>query len=342
MRSHRTQDVLDEAVAAVEGTTGLKIRVRVNAHDLGDGFDAALEIQTPERGYMFAAAVKVVDRFETPALIKARGPNRAHPPILVAPYITRETARRCKELKLAFIDTAGNAYIEADGLLVYVVGNPRPLHARAEKFRASTPAGLQLTFALLCRPDLLNTNYRTIAAAAKVALGTVGPVIKDLRERRLIQAGAHGKQRFTDPRRALEEWVARYPTTLRPKLHARRFEADPQTLRTADLIQFPAVWGGEAAADRLTHMLLPTIFTVYAGENFARIAAAYRLRMARAKGNVEILDKFWNFSVDNIPADVAPPQLVYADLMATQDGRNIEIANLIYEQYVDPAFHRTR
>lgn len=342
MPINRTQHVLDEAVAALERTTGLKARVLIDDHSLEHDFDAVLEIQTPERAYMFAAEVKAVDRFETPALIKARGPHRANAPILVAPYITRETAGRCKELKLPFIDTAGNAYIEAEGLLVFVVGNHRPIDATTQKFRAFTPAGLQLTFALLCRPDLVNTNYRAIAAAAKVALGTVGPVMKDLQDRKLIQVGAHGELRFADPRRALEEWVTRYPTTLRPKLHARRFDAEAQTLRTADLIQFRAVWGGEAAADRLTHMLLPTVFTVYTEENLARIAAAHRLRMARANGNVEILDKFWNFTINDLPADVAPPQLVYADLMATNDGRNVEIANLIYEQFIDPAFHRTR
>jgi len=341
MTTDRTQHVLDQAVAALEYTTGLKARVLLDDRKFGYDFDVRLEIQTPERAYMFLAEVKAVDRFETPALIKARGPHRANAPILVAPYITRETAGRCKELKLPFIDTAGNAYIEAEGLLVYVVGNPRPIDARAKEFRAFTPAGLQVTFALLCRPDLLNTNYRAIAAAAKVALGTVGPVMKDLQDRRLIQVGAHGELRFADLRGALEEWVIRYPTTLRPKLHARRFDAEPQTLSTADLIPFRAVWGGEAAADRLTHMLFPTVFTVYTGEDFARIAAAYRLRVARANGNVEILDKFWNFTVNTIPPDVAPPQLVYADLMATKDGRNVEAANLIYEQFIDPAFHGT-
>jgi hypothetical protein len=225
MTRDQTQPVLYEAVAALERTTGLKARV----------LPPLLEIRTAKRIYRFVAEIKAVDRFETPALIKAGGPHRANAPILIAPYITRETAASCKELKLPFIDTAGNAYIEAEGLLVYVVGNPRPMNARAEKFRAFTPAGLQLTFSLLCRPDLLNTNYRAIAAAAKVALGTVVPVMKDLQERRLIQAGTHGELRLADPRRTLEEWVTRYPTTLRPKLHARSFEADAQTLRTADL-----------------------------------------------------------------------------------------------------------
>ncbi len=31
--------------------------------------------------------------------------------------------------------------------------------------------------------------------------------------------------------------------------------------------------------------------------------------------------------------DTAPPLIVYADLMNTDDSRNIEVANMIYEQY---------
>jgi hypothetical protein len=333
------QQVLERAVVAVERTTGLKARTLPADHAPERDPDALIEFQTPERAYQFVAEIKTVDRFETPALVKARGQHGGAEPILVAPYITRETAARCQELKLPFLDTAGNAYIQADGLFVYVVGNRRPDDLATEKFRALTPAGLQVTFALLCRPDLLDTNYRAIAAAAQVALGTVGPVMKDLQDRRLIAAGTKNKHRFTDPRRALDEWVTRYPTTLRPKLHARRFDAEPQNLRAADLAQHAALWGGEAAADRLTRMLLPAVFTIYTAENFARLAAALRLR-AHADGNVEVVDRFWNFTVNDIPTDIVPPPLVYADLMATGDGRNVEIANFVYERFIEPEFHR--
>jgi hypothetical protein len=58
-------------------------------------------------------------------------------------------------------------------------------------------------------------------------------------------------------------------------------------------------------------------------------------------GNVEILDAFWNF--DAIPDnDLVPPVLVYADLLATNDGRNAEAAKLIYEQRIEPTFHRAK
>jgi hypothetical protein len=38
-----------------------------------------------------------------------------------------------------------------------------------------------------------------------------------------------------------------------------------------------------------------------------------------------------------IAGHVVPPILAYADLAATTDGRNLEAAKMIYDQYVEPA-----
>jgi len=319
------QQILATAVHAVHATTGLAIHV--DARKAG----TFLRVETAKTEHQFLAEVRAVDRFVTPALVKARGPAR----ILVAPYITRETAAHCRQLKLPFLDTAGNAYLEEEGLLVYVVGQERPAELAQAKFRALRPAGLQLTFALLCRPDLLQTNYRTMAGAAKVALGTVGPVIQDLRARKFLRGARDGHLQIDDRRRSLEEWVTRYPTTLRPKLEARRFDADPKLLEHLDLKRHHAMWGGEPGADRLTHMLRPAEYTIYTKGPWTKLAAAGRLR-ANPQGNVEVLEAFWDFQVDGLDEDVVPPLLVYADLLATRDGRNIEVANRIQEQYLEP------
>ncbi|MGD9182654.1 MAG: type IV toxin-antitoxin system AbiEi family antitoxin, partial [Desulfobacterales bacterium] len=48
-------------------------------------------------------------------------------------------------------------------------------------------------------------------------------------------------------------------------------------------------------------------------------------------GNVEILNLFWNFKLNTFNNDLVHPVLVYADLMATGDHRNIETAGMIYD-----------
>jgi hypothetical protein len=221
-------------------------------------------------------------------------------------------------------------------LFVWVVGRKRPTEPKQTRFRALNPAGLQITFALLCQPNLITANYREIVRFANVALGTVGPAIKDLAARGFIRRG--GTPGMLDPRRLLKEWITHYHTTLRGKLNPRRFAADEDLLKAVDPAKYDAYWGGEVAADRLTGMLKAAAFTIYTREPIAKLVAATRLR-ARPDGRVEVLDVFWNFPRDPDRPDIVPPLLVYADLLATQDGRNIEAAKLIHDRFIEPTFH---
>ncbi len=337
--------ILDTAVVALGRTTGINARVHPVTIGRHRATDAIIEVETDRYKHRFGAEVKTVDRFATPAMLKAQGQALHDPPLLVAPYITREVAEHCRQLRLPFIDTAGNAYLEAAGLLVYVVGQARPVEPRQGNFRALNPAGLKLTFALLCRPRLLDDNYRNIATAAGVALGTVGADMKDLEARGFFNLETHPHLRkLLDPKRMLEEWVTHYPITLRPKLNLGRFRADPERLQHTALAPLNAYWGGEPAAEKLTRYLKPAHFTIYTGEPIAKLVAAGRMR-AEAAGNVEILEKFWKFPAahadKNDAPDVVPPILAYADLLATNDGRNAEAARMIYEQRIEPAFDTT-
>ena len=338
--------ILDTAVVALGRTTGINARVHPVTIGRHRATDAIIEVETDRHKHRFGAEVKTVDRFATPAMLKAQGQALHDPPLLVAPYITREVAEHCRQLRLPFIDTAGNAYLEAAGLLVYVVGQARPVEPRQGNFRALNPAGLKLTFALLCRPKLLDDNYRNIATAAGVALGTVGAAMNDLEARGFFNLVTHPHLRkLLDPKRMLEEWVTHYPITLRPKLNLGRFRADPERLQHTALAPLNAYWGGEPAAEKLTRYLKPAHFTIYTGEPIAKLVAAGRMR-AEAAGNVEILEKFWKFPAahadKNDAPDVVPPILAYADLLATNYGRNAEAARMIYEQRIEPAFDTTK
>ena len=330
------QRILNAAVVALERTTGIHARVRRTRAGRNGLADAIVEIEMDRRKRRFGAEVKTVDQFETPAIVKARDLREPH--LLAAPYITREVAERCRQLHLPFIDTAGNAYLEGTGLLVYVVGQARPPELHHNQYRALNPAGIRIVFALLCHPEPIRTSYREIAAQAGVALGTVGPVLKDLEARRFLRFQTGRDRKLIDPERMLEEWVTHYPTTLRPKLNPRRFRADPERLRRTDLTAQNAYWGGEPAAAKLTRYLKPAQFTIYTGEPLTKLVAAGRMR-AEAVGNVEILEKFWNFGTHKDIPDVVPPVLAYADLLAIHDGRNVEAARMIYEQRIAPTLH---
>ena len=333
--------LLDAAVQALKRSTGIDAAIHPAPIGSGGGDGAIVDLLIERRQHRFQAEAKTVDRFATPALVQAQGKKWPEPPLLIAPFITREVAERCRQLHLPFIDTAGNAYLEGPGLFIYVVGQPRPAEWREGNFRALNPAGLRIAFALACRPALLQTTYREIAKRAGVALGTVGPVLKDLEARGYARFGKGLDRKLLDPRRMIEEWVTHYPITLRPKLNPRRFQADPERLYQTDLAELDAYWGGEPAAEKLTRYLKPAQFTLYVREPVASLIAATRMR-AEVTGNVEILDAFWHFEAEKDFPDVVPPMLAYADLLATHDGRNAEAARMIYEQRIAPAFRTTQ
>jgi hypothetical protein len=72
--------ILDSAVAALGRTTGINARVHPVAVGRHRETDAIIEVETDRRKHRFGAEVKTVDRFATPAMVKAL-PN---PPLLVA------------------------------------------------------------------------------------------------------------------------------------------------------------------------------------------------------------------------------------------------------------------
>ena len=305
--------------------------------------DAVVEINAPKQPEQFAVEIKNVDRFETLHQLRALWPRQAKPPLLIAaPYITAQLAERCRDMDLYFADTAGNVYLRAPGLHLYVTGRRRPPDLTlAQAGRIINPAGLKIVFALLWKPELLNATYREIAAAARVALGTIGPVMKDLEARRLITPTVDGararRRRFLDAPRLVQEWVAFYPAALRPKLNIRKFKAQqPAWTEGLNLQPYHAYWGGEVAANRLLHLLVPETATIYATETPKQLIAEHKLR-ADIDGDVEILRAFWKEPVPTL-GDVVPPLLAYADLTATTDGRNLEAARMIYDQYIEPAF----
>jgi hypothetical protein len=348
---HHEMKILEDALAAFTKTTGLQTHLvaREPLTQAKHRPDAVVELEERDRRFTFLAEIKNVDRAAALGAVKEQIAPYDGKGLLVAPYLTPELANHCRKIKLPFIDTAGNAYLLAPGLFIFVKGERRPEQlTMMGTGGGGTATALRMMFALLCHPDLLNAPYREIVDAAGIALGAVGWVLRDLEGRGHVAGGKRKRnRRLLDPKRLFEEWVTNYPIKLRPKLNPRRFQA-PNTEWWKG-VQLPkgAYWGGEVAADRLTNYLKPATFTVYmntdpeqARENIAALVGPHRLR-ADPTGNVEVLDKFWNFDGDATQPDLVPPILVYADLVATQDTRNLEVARLIRERFFENVFRQT-
>lgn len=255
--------------------------------------------------------------------------------LLVTRHVTPQMADRLKEMDIPFIDTGGNAYINAAPVLIFIKGNKPAQAVRTQRpAHAFQPTGLRVVFALLCKPGLEKAPFREINKTANVALGTVGWVMRDLREMGcLVEMGKRGR-RLARKQDLVHRWAQTYPDRLRPKLLMGRYRGpDVEWWRTAGLGDVEGYWGGETAAAMLTRYLKPRTVTIYARQPVGKLLLKYGLRKD-PEGDIEILKAFWDFKFEWGHPEMVPPFIIYADLLATGDPRNIETAEMVYEREI--------
>jgi hypothetical protein len=328
--------ILTQALEAFKQATAKEATVLKTEVRLPQGVaDAEIRLADGERRFV------EVKRNITPTTLGTAVAQLARfgkPGILVVEYINPQLAERLKALDVAFLDTAGNAYINTPKLFVYITGRkPHAPAPREKRVRALRPTGLKVIFALLCRPELVNAPYRDIAAAAGVALGTVGWVFYDLRRLGYITETKARGRIYADRGGLIDRWAEAYAHQLRPAIKPQRYRvADADWWKKENLAKFDMWLGGEPAAAVLTKHLRPEVVTVYGDTHFAALARKVRA-IKDEYGNLEVLQKFWAFELPQADKKhpLVPPLLVYADLIATADARNIETAQIIRERFLD-------
>ncbi len=267
--------------------------------------------------------------------------NQKGPGVLIAPHITPRMAERCRTIGLPFLDTAGNAYLNEEGLFVLITGQKpdKALNKPVRTLRAFDRTGLKLVFTLLADPGLLQGTYREMAQAAGVALGTVGWILTDLREHGFLIEDQEGKRRWLDRERAIQTWATNYPLRLRDHLNRRRFRAaNDAWWKNAEFEATGGWWGGEIAAAKLMGDLVPKTTTVYLPRNGRDLFLGKHRLKADPEGPVEVLDAFWELPKNNEEndwaTDLVAPLLVFADLQNIGDPRTIEQAKMIHDRYL--------
>ena len=208
--------------------------------------------------------------------------------------------------------------------------------AKSEKekpLRLFRPVSLKVLFLILGYPEYLNQDYRTIAERAGVSLGAVSETFKDLRSSRYLLLPGKNERRLTRTAELLKKWVEAYITKTRIDLRVGRFRTDKFQGKWGEKVKitdYGAVWGGEIAAEKLTDHLNPEIVTIYADSPIPQFQARFGLRRDE-NGNIEIIEKFWQMPETG---ETVHPLIVYADLVATGDERNLETARIIYDNEI--------
>ncbi len=331
------KEILRNAVRAFNDETGLVMKYSTpDMHgSRSDHYvDSTLALNFNGKTLSYAAEIKtnVSDAVIGNAALHAKKINERF--ALIARYITSTQAQKLRHLGIAFLDTAGNAYVEGSGLHIQVSGK-RAKNDVEKPSDIFNPTGMKTLLAFINKPGLEKLDYRTIAEDIGVSRAALGRLMKDLDSAGYLQIHSKRDRYVIRKEELVRRWVEAYSETFRPKLNPIRYKSTKYKGRWWDEInitEYNAAWGGESAGARLTKYLKPQNVTIYADSNLTRFQARYGL-VRDETGNVDILRRFWSSGEVN---NCAPPLVVYSDLVATADDRNLEAARMIYDKHIAP------
>ncbi|MFN8182338.1 MAG: type IV toxin-antitoxin system AbiEi family antitoxin [Bacteroidia bacterium] len=254
--------------------------------------------------------------------------------LLVTQYVSKPLRERLRKSGVRYLDASGNCYIRAGHSVLFVDERKVSAQRRSGLSGLWKPTGLRFLFTVLLKPDILTADYRSMAIASRLSLGTVAGLMQELERSPYFQK-IDGKWEVNDRDSLLERWVDHYHSHLRPRLRQSRYRFAPELWRRqwTQLDVGGSSWGGEPAGALLTQNLQPEHFTLFSDRSASELARQFHL-VPDAAGEVEVLQPFWN--TDYLPAGLlhtAPVLLVYADLWGSSDSRNRSIAKQIREDY---------
>lgn len=262
-----------------------------------------------------------------PMLREDSDPGKA---ILLCPFVGDSLAEVLSRRGICYADTAGNMLLRFDGNFLQIRNRPRPKEMAEDRARGRSlsPSGLKVLFLLLTEPDAVKGNYREIAARSGTTVGTVNYTMADLRAKQHLIEDGIGR-RLADVRGLGRLWVDNYRLRLLPKLKSVRYSGEGTAIDGGDDL----IRGGETAAMREGLLSTGNVLLWNQGAGIARTALRNRWHLA-TDGNIEVREAFWPVEKRRFTGQ-APWLLVYADLLATEDGRCLEVAEEIRKRHLE-------
>lgn len=333
-------------LAPLQRLPGLQVSARIEL-DEAAWYDAIVEVRSRIGSDRYAAeTVLGVTTTTLPAVRNRLERARAQsgmPPLLLTDYLTPAVAAGLLDQGMAFADAAGNVHLDGAAGYVLVLGRPRSRKAPTTGF---TPLELELIFALLADPTLLQAPVRQVSERTGISIGKISALLNELVEQTYLgqRKTAAGRRRLLvlqEPKRLLERWEFGYLEVLRPRLSPSTWRLPPNTalghfLQNAEVLDGILV-GGEYAADAITGFLKPATLTLHVPRG-AQKRTAVQLRLVPSEGmsDVVLVDRFQTDvdaqrqheaqTTERARAD-AHPILVRAELLASGSDRLREVAD---------------
>jgi hypothetical protein len=326
---YRNNDFIYEAISKLEKLINIPIEIDSNRPN----YDALLRINNEQFIVEAKKAIRTSNQGLMLAQLESIKKNSNRPIILIAEYISKSASKEFKERGINYLDIAGNAFIKCNGLIIFIEGQKKIKKEKTNQSRAFQEAGLKILFQLLYKPENLQYSYRRIAEKADVSIGSVSNVMAELEGLNYLLK-TNNKRVLKNKNELLERWIVDYNQVLRPRIMRKKmrfldkdYQQQWRNINT-QINDGYILWGGEPGGAILTENLRPEKFTLFTDLDLSEVARSLKL-VPSEDGEVEILQKFWKNDFEN--EKIAPALLIYADLINSGFGRNIETAKQILE-----------
>jgi hypothetical protein len=326
-------DILNTAIHNLESNIPIHWDWKTIDYTKDKGVDGELSIMiNNQKIILFVAIKKEVKNHQLFNILNYK--NKFIDFLFVAEKLYPKVKKELRENGVNYLEGNGNVYINTENLFLYIDTNEVAKTQKEKGNRAFTKTGLKVIFHFLLQPKLINQTQREIAAITNVALGNIPLIINGLLETNLIVRLNKNEYVVNNYEELLNKWITEFEQTLKPTLFKQRFRFQNrnQDWRTLPLNTDKTVWGGEPAGDIITNHLRPEKFTLYTKETTKDLILNYKL-LPDDEGEIAVYDMFWKNDYDT---NTAPKELVYTDLMITDDKRCMETAKLIFNEYIEP------
>lgn len=258
--------------------------------------------------------------------------------LLLAPYLAVPTAKSFIDAGISFADEVGNIHLAlGDEYNWTAIGERRP--PKPPDSERMTPAAVQLMFQLVTNPESAKWTVRDLAAAVGLSKSKVAELRLQFAHEGVFTA--HGGERSPGVTRELgDRLVSGYNQILRPKLVLGRYRYQEPSieqfvarlLHEAATRKIPYALTGGPAADAMQHFYRSSEVPVFLDAKFQR---SLRL-LPDHTGPVVLLRPFgdlvyWREFDGKM---VAPPWLVYAELLTGSDPRVREAAEALLQEFL--------
>lgn len=323
---YRDNDFIYEAIASLEDTTGIPI---VIIEKVKKTYDVVLQINNET----FYCITKKNAKNANYGIIMSslKDINHSKNNIIIADYLTKNTAEELKQNGINYLDASGNTFLKTDHFFVYIEGRKAKINKKTNQTRAFQEAGLKLLLLLISNPETLQFSYRELAEKTGIALGSVSNIFKELEENNYL-LNTRNKRVLKNQEEIIERWVIAYNELLKPRSFRKKMRAIGNDFSIKSTLNsgIKLYFGGEPGGQLLTEYLKPKDYIIYTDEEISKVAKQFKL-VPHESGNIELYSKFWTYNLHLKNEHTAPPLVIYADLMGTGNNRNIETAKIILE-----------